>query len=130
MEQFRAFLEKLKKYHFWVLCGLIVIMSFVSWFLATSDETKRFGSRKGQIEGKLTMVKTIGGNAEHPSKTFINQILEIESGSLTSQVANASARLFNEQPGEQSPAQSFHQGRRAGAIQGGLREDPGAHGGD
>ena len=42
MEKFRAFLEVLKKYHFWVLCGLIVLLSFGSWFLATSDEEKQY----------------------------------------------------------------------------------------
>ena len=50
MEQFRAFLEKLKNYHFWVLCGLILLLSFVSWFLATSDEAKRFGAARPRLK--------------------------------------------------------------------------------
>ena len=52
MEKFRAFLEVVKKYHFWVLCGLIVFLSFGSWFWATGSEEKNFVTRKGSIEGK------------------------------------------------------------------------------
>ncbi len=97
MEQFRVFLEVLKKYHFWVLCGLILLLSFVSWFVAVSAEEKNFGDRKRTIEGKLKTVKDIAGNVEHPSTKYINEILEITSGSLTRQVAEASERLYNEQ---------------------------------
>ena len=97
MEKFRAFLEVLKKYHFWVLCGLILLLSFGSWFLATSNEEKNFDTRKRAIEGKLSLVHTISGNPAHPSKPYIDEILSITSGSLASKVENTSNRLYTEQ---------------------------------
>ena len=87
MEQFRAFLEVLKKYHFWVLCGLILLLSFGSWFWAASSEDKLFGTRKGQLESKLGVLKQISGNLEHPSEEYINKILNVTGGSLADQVA-------------------------------------------
>ncbi len=30
MDQFKEFLANLKKYHFWVLCGLVFIVGLVS----------------------------------------------------------------------------------------------------
>ncbi len=97
MEQFRAFLEVLKKYHFWVLCGLILLLSFGSWFWAASSEDKLFGTRKGQLESKLGVLKQISGNLEHPSEEYINKILNVTGGSLADQVAGASSRLYDEQ---------------------------------
>jgi hypothetical protein len=97
MEKLRASLEVLKKYHFWILCGLIVILAFVSWFLATSDEQRRFSASKSTIENQFGLVDKIAANKEHPSPAFIAQIKERESGSLTNLVANASTRLYTEQ---------------------------------
>ncbi|MGO9108788.1 MAG: hypothetical protein ACLP9L_06105 [Thermoguttaceae bacterium] len=97
MEKFRVFLEVLQKYHFWILCGLIVLLSFVSWFLATSDEEQRFLARKSQIEKQLGLVNAIANNAEHPSAKFIKEIHDRESGTLASQVASASTHLYSEQ---------------------------------
>ncbi len=97
MEKFRAFLEVLKKFHFWVLCGLIFLLSFVSWFLATSGQAKQFLVRKGQIENQRSVVDRIAKNSEHPSAKYIQQIRDLESGPLTKQVANASSRLYLEQ---------------------------------
>ncbi len=49
-----------------------------------------------QIEGKLTLVRSIAGNNEHPSAKSIEVIRDTESGPLSSQVANASSRLYRE----------------------------------
>jgi hypothetical protein len=96
MEKFRAFLEVLKKYHFWVLCGLIVLLSFVSWFLATSEEAQQFLTRKREIDSKFELDRRISNTREHPSRKYIQGISDLESGTLTSQVANASTRLYRE----------------------------------
>ena len=97
MEKYRVYFEVLKKYHFWVLCGLIVVLSFVSWFLATADQENRFVTRKGQIENQLRVVSSIGSNVEHPSEKYIQQIRNLQSGPLASQVTKASTRLYQEQ---------------------------------
>ena len=48
MEQFRAFLEIVKKYHFWVLCGLIVVLSFGSWFSGDQRRSETIRQPQGQ----------------------------------------------------------------------------------
>src|SRR5271157_5635044 len=97
MEKIRAFLAVLSKYHFWILCVLIVLLSFVSWFLATSDEDGRFLTRKAEIEKQLGLVGKIAGNADHPSAKSIQVIHDRESGTLTNQVKNAWTHLYREQ---------------------------------
>ena len=97
MEQFRAFLEVLKKYHFWILCGLIVFLSFGTWFLGTSSEEKNFRTRTTAIQGKLSVVRGITNNSEHPSHAYNQEIFDITSGSLARQVASASNRLYLDQ---------------------------------
>ena len=89
MEKFRAFLEVLKKYHFWVLCGLIVLLSFVSWFLATSDEEKHFATRKRQIEGKFDLSQGHYEQCEHPSAKYIQQIRDIEGSDLAEKLRSS-----------------------------------------
>src|SRR5271169_3911637 len=97
MEQFRAFLEVLKKYHFWVLCGLILFLSFASWFLATRDKEKQFGTRKSKIESQFSLAKSISNNREHPSAKYVQEIRDRESGPLNSEVSKASDLLYYEQ---------------------------------
>jgi hypothetical protein len=96
MEQVRAILEVLKKYHFWILCGLIVILCFVSWFLATSDEAQRYQARKTAIDGQFSLVGKISSNSQHPSEKYNQQISDLESGTLTSEVSNASTHLYRD----------------------------------
>ena len=50
MEKFRAFLEVLKKYHFWILCGLIVLLSFGSWYVAISSEEGDYVKQKKTLD--------------------------------------------------------------------------------
>ncbi len=97
MEKFRAFLEVLKKYHFWVLGGLILLLSFGSWFLAASAEEKNYDTRKRLLDSDRNLVQGIANNQEHPSTKSIQHIRDVESGPLTSQVAGASTRLYDEQ---------------------------------
>ncbi len=97
MEKLRAILEQLKKYHFWILCGLIVLLSFGSWFMATGAQESSFDKQKKEYDGKIRIVTDIAGNAQHPSQKYIDEIRAITNGPLTKQVATASNRLYNEQ---------------------------------
>ncbi len=100
MEKFRAFLEVVKKYHFWILCGLIVALSFGSWSLAINSEQSGFNSRKKVIQTKISQVQAITNNKQHPSEAYNQQIKDITKGPLTEQVERASKRLYEEQQSE------------------------------
>jgi hypothetical protein len=117
MEQLRNALEVLKKYHFWILCGLIVLITFGTWYWATADRATAFAARKTAIEGKINSIKSIGCKTDHPSEPYIKAILVRENGnladvpeevakiaiiksaadSLSSKVSSAAQRLFDDQ---------------------------------
>ncbi len=97
MEKVRVALEWLKKYHFWILCVLIVVLVFGTWFLATSDRADAFAKGKEKIDGKLKEVQSISRISDHPSQPFIELVLHRESGPLRTNVANASTVLFDDQ---------------------------------
>jgi hypothetical protein len=107
MEKFRAFLEVLKKYHFWVLCGLIVLLSAGSWYVAISSEEGNFAKQKSKYDSKLSMVQKIANTPQHPSREYINKILSITSDDLAKKVAKASELLYNEQQSDNKLAAVF-----------------------
>lgn len=119
MEQLRVVLEKLKKYHFWILCGLIVVLALGVWFLATTDRASAFSADKKKIDDKIRDTSGVGQNPSQPqpSDTF-NQAVAIRidgdmqgksekaiqealikssSDSLAGNVNSAATRLFDDQ---------------------------------
>jgi hypothetical protein len=96
MEKLRVVLEQLKKYHFWVLCGLIVVLSFLTWFLATGERAKNYADRKSQIDGTIGLVKAVANKSDHPSQSGIDEI-HATTTKLLAQVDSAANRLYREQ---------------------------------
>ena len=80
MEQLRTALEVLKKYHFWILCTLIVLVTFGVWFKATSDRSEAFKKAKSEIDGALASVGTISRTPDFPSEDYIQAIEYREDG--------------------------------------------------
>ena len=69
MEQLRVVLEKLKKYHFWILCGLIVLITFGVWFTATSTGQTPSPNRSRRTKKRsATRVKSAASKTK-PTKT-------------------------------------------------------------
>jgi hypothetical protein len=97
MEKLRVVLEQLKKYHFWILCGLIVVISFVTWFLATGERANYFKTRKAALDSTINLVTTISNKGDHPSESSIKGIIDKTNGPLLTQVDGAANRLYNEQ---------------------------------
>ena len=128
MEKFRAFLEVLKKYHFWVLCGLIVLLSFVSWFLATSDEEKRFIARKRQIEGRSAWSTNYQQSRASQRQITSSRSAIWKAALWPTRWRMPRTRLYDEQHADNPLPKSFPT-RRPEEIQGRVRKDLGAHGG-
>jgi hypothetical protein len=97
MEKLRVFLEHFKKYHFWVLCGLIVLISASVWFFATGAVADSFDKEKKKIDTAINTAKAISSKPEHPSEAYIKEIGTITSNSLQKQVDGAEGRLYSEQ---------------------------------
>jgi len=75
MEKLRPILATLKKHHFWVLCGLIVVVAPLSCMKAGSDLKHRYDNRTRQLDGHFTAVKNAievrdesGKAAPHPNE--------------------------------------------------------------
>ncbi len=97
MEKLRVILGVLKKYHFWIFCGLIVLIAFGVWFVATADRAEATDKRRKLIEGEFQDATRIASTRDHPSQAYIDLIDKRVGGELTATVANAAERLFNDQ---------------------------------
>ena len=50
MDQVKVILAGLKKYHFWVVCGVVILLALVMWTMATADLEDRTKARATQIQ--------------------------------------------------------------------------------
>ena len=113
----RVVLEKLQKYHFWILCGLIVLLAVGVWFLATTNRASAYATAKTKIQGEIDSTESAGIKQDQPNEDFIQalviritgdmkdksekaiQLASIKSGSdsLAGNVSSAATRLFDDQ---------------------------------
>ena len=96
MDKVKIALALLKKHHFWVLCGLILIVSLVCWSMAASDLSDRFTKRKQELDGKFTNVRAIPEQSNHPNEASIKVVQNLH-GQIGEDVLAAWSRLFKEQ---------------------------------
>ena len=66
MDKVKIALAALKKYHFWVLSGFIVLMTLLSWAKASTDTASRFAKRKSALDSQANSVRAIAGDSKHP----------------------------------------------------------------
>lgn len=93
MDKLNIILAAVKKYQFWVLCGVTLLTTLVCWWLATSGLAEQFKSRKSQIEGDIsgTSIKP-----NHPNQGVIAKINE-QHALLKKGVFEAWKTLYSEQ---------------------------------
>jgi hypothetical protein len=96
MDQLKAAMAWLAKYHFWVLSGLIVLVGLVVWFLATSDLNARYNTRKQKIDGDFQAMQGIQGEQQHPNERVI-QATQAKQEDLKKKVMDAWRTLFKQQ---------------------------------
>ena len=53
MDKLKIIFADLKKYQFWVLCGAVLVVSLVCWWLATSGVAGQFQTRKAAINASF-----------------------------------------------------------------------------
>ena len=96
MDQVKVVLAALKKYHFWVLCGLVVLMGLAGWWLATSALAKQFDTRSTELQGHFAKLLDIVGRQNHPNEKVIAKI-EDTTNDLKKDVYEAWEILYEEQ---------------------------------
>jgi hypothetical protein len=96
MDQLKTVLAALKKHHFWVLCGLVVLIALTVWWLATGAVDNAFGERTGKIKGDLDQMASISTTPQHPNEPVIKDIGQ-RTGELKKKVLKAWEGLYKEQ---------------------------------
>jgi len=96
MDQLKTFLAGLMKYHFWVLCGLALVISLTFWTLATANLNDRFRQRKQKIEQDFQTLRGIQGEADFPNDQVI-QALQAKHTALKQKVLEGWTKLYQQQ---------------------------------
>ena len=83
MDKIKLVLDVFKKYLFWLLFVVTVVVVLVCWWLSTASLAKSFQQQKSKVEKKFTDVKAISDDAQHPTPEYIRAIKnEDENGKL------------------------------------------------
>ena len=96
MDKVKVALALLKKYHFWVLCLLVLVITLTVWAKATADLAQQFDARKTQLDGSFTAVDGVCAIQNHPNEAVIAGV-EKDTDQLKKVVFVAWETLYNEQ---------------------------------
>lgn len=73
MDQVKLIIKKVRKFGFWVLTGLCLLLILALWQTVTSGLTKQFNSRKSGIDGAMSQMQTLSSQADLPTASVVNQ---------------------------------------------------------
>ena len=76
MDKVKVILAGLKKYHFWVLCLLVIVMGVAVWNIATADLSDQYAKRKSALENTLQTARSISSEPDHPNDKIIRALAE------------------------------------------------------
>lgn len=96
MDKVREILRTLKRIHFWILCGLIVLLSPVIWFLASGRLVKESATLKGDIDSKYTTLTGIRAETPHPNETVEQKMDELITARVD-EIREAWQKMFDQQ---------------------------------
>ena len=91
MDQVRTALLWLKRHHFWVLCGLIVMISLFSWMTASGKLRALFAKNESEIKAQFTSVKNVRSDPFHP-----NEDVNTKQQAQTTEQAAAVGKLWEQ----------------------------------
>jgi hypothetical protein len=74
MDKVKVFLGYLGKYHFWVLCGLAVLLGTFGWMKARGSLSAEFETNKSTVTGKFDSLSTIQSSPNPPNDEWTEAI--------------------------------------------------------
>jgi hypothetical protein len=99
MDQIRTALAWLKRHHFWVLTGLVVLIPLGCWWSSSKKMSATYETGQKTIAAGLTEVQSVLSTPFHPNDTINNhQIAEIKKESDS--VAKLWQELYDKQRAE------------------------------
>jgi hypothetical protein len=96
MDKVREILRTLKRIHFWILCGLIILAAPVIWFLASGRLVKDSATLKSDIESKYSTLTGIRAESPHPNETVEQKMDELIAGRVE-EIREAWQKMFDQQ---------------------------------
>ncbi|MEN6457678.1 MAG: hypothetical protein ABFC63_02005 [Thermoguttaceae bacterium] len=74
MDKLKIILSDTKKYQFWILCGVVLVVSLVCWWLATGDMDAQFKRRKSAIDASFSSISIPG---QPPNQTKVDEVRKL-----------------------------------------------------
>lgn len=71
MDQLKVFLANVKKYHFWILCSVVVVIGLIGWYLATGSLDSQSKTNVATIKSKDSEITNVGKIDQHPNPDFL-----------------------------------------------------------
>lgn len=71
MDQVKAIFGGIKKYHFWILCVIVIIVGLTSWYMSTSTLRAETDKNAANIKQKVDAVNAINNINPHPNTAFV-----------------------------------------------------------
>ena len=78
MEQAKHHLRNLKRQHFWVLSGLIVLISVATWFLTVRSLGSQRDSFQEDIESSYSSLDAVSRKPDHVNKLQTSQLIRMQ----------------------------------------------------
>lgn len=99
MNKAQDIIEKVKRYQFWILCGVVSLIGIGSWWVATSGLAETYTKNKSKIESEAGKIGAVQAIVDHPNERWNEQISELVKKDRE-EVAKAWRRLYLEQEGK------------------------------
>jgi hypothetical protein len=96
MNQLNAGIAVAMKYAFWIICGVVVMLSLGSWYMARNNLKTEFNTNLTGIEGKYTTLQTLQKKPFHANKNSHDGMDKINQQLLQS-VFNAWEKQYSQQ---------------------------------
>jgi hypothetical protein len=93
MDKFKKYLDILLKYHFWIICGVMLIVAIVCWWQATASLATQFTARKTKLEQAFSSIKI----PPNPPNDGVIDKIKKQHGALKGTVYKAWETLYLEQ---------------------------------
>jgi hypothetical protein len=96
MNKLRDIFDKIKRYQFWILCGMVTVIGLVSWWLATSSLADTYTKNKTKIDSEAGKIAQVQGIVPHPNEKW-NESIDGRVTQDRTKVAEAWKTLYSEQ---------------------------------
>jgi hypothetical protein len=84
MDKIKPYLEVLKKHHFWVLSGLVVLLCSYGWYTGTAAFDSELSANQGKIRSAISAVDMVLNTANPPNESFAEGLQGVKQQQIQS----------------------------------------------